>query len=101
MISEGHQVVKFEASLKERKRSRSFTMAKVTIYEIYAFLGVQFLIGYHLLPELPMCWERQSDYGFVFEIFQQVMTRERFKFISKHIACAIPVGLDEKNLRMA
>lgn len=60
----------------------------VTRHELCAFLGIQFLIGYHRLPELSMFWERQPDSGFGLGIVQQAMTRERFKFISKHIACA-------------
>jgi hypothetical protein len=73
----------------------------VTIHELYAFLGIQFLIGYHRLPELSMYWERQPDSGYGLGIVQQAMTRERFKFISKHIACARPVELDEENRMMA
>ena len=68
----------------------------ITKHELCAFLGIQFLIGYHRLPELSMFWERQPDSGFGLGIIQQAMTRERFKFISKHIACANPIELDEE-----
>ena len=47
----------------------------VTIHELYAVLGILFLIGYHRLPELSMYWERQPDSGYVLGIVQQVMTR--------------------------
>lgn len=63
----------------------------VTDHELAAFLGIQFLIGYHRLPELSMFWEQQPDTGLGLGIIQQAMTRERFKFISKHIACASPL----------
>jgi hypothetical protein len=62
----------------------------VTDHELIAFFGIQFLIGYHRLPELSMFWEQQPDTGLGLGIIQQAMTRERFKFISKHIACASP-----------
>ncbi len=62
----------------------------VTDHELAAFFGIQFLIGYHRLPELSMYWKQQPDTGLGLGIIQQVMTRERFKFISKHIACASP-----------
>lgn len=62
----------------------------VTDHELAAFFGIQFLIGYHRLPELSMFWEQQPDAGLGLGIIQQAMTRERFKFISKHIACASP-----------
>jgi len=62
----------------------------VADHELAAFLGIQFLIGYHRLPELSLFWEQQPDTGLGLGIIQQAMTRERFKFISKHIACASP-----------
>lgn len=67
----------------------------VTDHELAAFLGIQFLIGYHRLPELSMFWEQQPDSGLGLGIIQQAMTRERFKFISKHISCASPVDPEE------
>ncbi len=57
-------------------------------YKLVAFLGIQFLMGYHRLPELSMYWERQPDTGYGIGIVHKAMTRERFKFISKHLACA-------------
>jgi hypothetical protein len=48
-------------------------------YELVAFLGIQFLMGYHRLLELSMYWERQPDSGYGLIIIHQAMTRERFK----------------------
>jgi hypothetical protein len=62
----------------------------VTDQELVASFGIQFLIGYHRLPELSMFWEQQPDAGLGLGIIQQAMTRERFKFITKHRACASP-----------
>ena len=70
-------------------------------YELVAFLGIQFLMGYHRLPELSMYWERQPDTGYGLGIVHQAMTRERFKFISKHLACAYHGELDkDKQLKV-
>ena len=48
-----------------------------------------------------MYWERQPDSGYGLGIVQQAMTRERFKFISKHIACDSPLELDMEDRMMA
>jgi hypothetical protein len=64
-------------------------------YELVAFLGIQFLMGYHRLPELSMYWERQPNTGYGLGIVHQAMTRERFKFISKLLACADHGELDK------
>jgi hypothetical protein len=70
-------------------------------YELVAFLGIQFLMGYHRLPELSMYWERQPNTGYGLGIVHQAMTRERFKFISKHFACADHCELDkDKQLKV-
>ena len=57
--------------------------------ELISFLGIQFLISYHRLPELSMFWEQQPDAGLGLGIVQQSMTRDRFRFISKYLAVAI------------
>jgi hypothetical protein len=58
-------------------------------------------MGYHRLPELLMYWERQPDTGYGLGIVHQAMTRERFKFISKHLACADHGELDkDKQLKV-
>jgi hypothetical protein len=50
-----------------------------------AVLGIQFLMGYYRLPELRLYWERQPNSGYGLGIVNQAMTRERFKFILKHL----------------
>lgn len=50
--------------------------------ELLSFLGLNFLMGYHRLSELEHYWEMKSDTGVRLGLFQQSMTRGRFKFIS-------------------
>ena len=71
-----------------RQSSEMLPGGLVDRYELVAFLGIHFLMGYHRLAELSMYWERQPDTGYGLGIVHQATTRERFKFISKHLACA-------------
>jgi hypothetical protein len=52
-------------------------------------------MGYHELQELSMYWERQPDSGYGLGIVHQAITRERFKFISKLLACVDHGELDK------
>jgi hypothetical protein len=61
-----------------RQSSEMLPGGLVDRYELVAFLGIQFLMGYHRLPELSMYWERQPDTGYGLGIVHQAMTRERF-----------------------
>jgi hypothetical protein len=65
----------------------------VTEAELLSFLGLNFLMGYHRLPKLEHYWEMKPDTGFGLGLFQQSMTRERFKFISKHITITSPAEI--------
>ncbi len=67
----------------------------VTEAELLSFLGLNFLMGYHRLPELEHYWEMKPDTGL--GLFQQSMTRERFKLISKHIALTSPAEIEEND----
>ena len=67
----------------------------VTEAELLSFLGLNFLMGFHRLPELEHYWESKPDTGL--GLFQQSMTRERFKFISKQIAITSPAEIEENN----
>lgn len=75
----------------------------VTGGELVSFLGIQFIMGYHRLPKLHLFWEQQPDSGLFDDlgIIQQTMTRERYKFISKHITCgspsSSPVDIEEEH----
>ena len=61
----------------------------VTMNELVTFLGIQMLIGYHRLPELSIYWEQQPDSGNALGIIQQMMTRERFRFLVLFIVFSI------------
>jgi hypothetical protein len=65
----------------------------VTQAELLTFLGL--LMGYHYLPELSLYWAQDPDLGL--GIVQQSMTRDRFKFISKHVAITSPEDLSISN----
>ncbi len=67
----------------------------VTEAELLSFLGLHFLMGYHGLPQLEHYWEMSPDNGL--GLFQQPMTQERFKFVSKHIAITSPAGIEEND----
>jgi hypothetical protein len=54
-------------------------------------------MGYHRLPELEHYWEMKPDTGFGLGLFPQAMTRDRFKFISKHIAITSPAEIEEND----
>ncbi len=60
-----------------RQSSEMLPGGLVDKYELVAFLGIQFLMGYHRLPELSMYWERQPDTGYGLGIVHQAMTHER------------------------
>jgi hypothetical protein len=90
-----HHLGDLEADQKGGNLAKCFLKGLIDRYELVAFLGIQFLMGYHRLPELSMYWERQLDSGYCLEIVHQAMTRERFKFISKHLACADHGELDK------
>ena len=49
------------------------------------------------MPELEHYWEIEPDTGFGLGLFPQSMTRERFKFISKHIAITSPAEIEEND----
>ena len=59
--------------------------------ELLSFLGLNMLMGYHHLPELSLYWWQEPDLGL--GIVRQSMTRERFKFISKHLSVTSPEEL--------
>jgi hypothetical protein len=65
--------------------------------ELLSFLSLNFLMGYHRLPELEYYWEMKPDTGFGLGLFPQSMTRERLKFISKHIVITSPAEIEEKD----
>ena len=60
----------------------------VTQAELLKFLGLNMLMGYHYLPDLSLYWAQDPDLGL--GIVQQSMTRDRFKFISKHLVITSP-----------
>jgi hypothetical protein len=67
---------------------------------------IQMPISYHRLAEISMYWEQQLDSGNALGIIQQVMTRERFQFIStpfnlsKHLACSWQADAEESFRRL-
>ena len=67
----------------------------VTQAELLSFLGLNMLMGYHYLPELSLYWAQDPDLGL--RIVQQSMTRDRFKFILKHVAITSPEELSISN----
>jgi hypothetical protein len=69
----------------------------VTKAELLAFLGLNCLMGYHRLPEIEHYWEDKPDTGSGLGLFQQAMTRDRFKFISTHIAITSPAEIEEND----
>jgi hypothetical protein len=84
-----------------RQSSEMLPGGLVDRYELVAFLGIQFLMGYNRLTELLLYWNRQPDSGYGLGIVHQAMTRERLKFILKHLACADHGELDnDKQLRV-
>jgi hypothetical protein len=96
-----HHLGDLEADKKGGSLAKCFLEILVDRYELVAFLGIQFLVGYHRLPELSIHWERQPDTGYGLGIVHQAITRERFKFISKHLACADHCELDkDKQLKV-
>jgi hypothetical protein len=69
----------------------------VTRPELLSFLGLNFLMGYHRLPEIELYWEMKPDTGSGLGLFPQAMTRDRFKFITAHIAIASPAEIEEND----
>ena len=69
----------------------------VTQAESLSFLGLNFLMGYHRLLKLEHYWEMKPGTGFRLGLFQQSVTRERLKFISKHIAMTSPAEMEEND----
>jgi hypothetical protein len=67
----------------------------VTQAGLLTFLGLNMLMGYHYLAELSLYWAQDPDLGL--GIVQQSMTRDRFKFISKHVAITSPEDLSISN----
>ncbi|GFY40736.1 piggyBac transposable element-derived protein 3 [Trichonephila inaurata madagascariensis] len=52
----------------------------ITVNEIYGFIGLQFLFGYHKLPRNHLYWSLDVDTSV--NVVQQTMTRNRYHTIS-------------------
>jgi hypothetical protein len=72
----------------------------VTMDELVTLLGIQMLISYRRLPELSMYWEQQPGSGNELGIIQQVLKRERFRLISRHLACSRQTDPEESFRRL-
>ena len=64
----------------ERYAAQNGKTFEVSMDELRAFIGVNFVIGYHKLPKLRSYWETGSP-SFSVNFVANVMTRGRFKEI--------------------
>ena len=74
------QHLKLESERYAAQNGRTF---KVSIDEIRAFIGINFVMGYHKLPTLRSYWETSASMTVSF--IANVMTRERFKEILSNL----------------
>ena len=63
----------------ERYAARNEKTFELSMDELRAFVGVNFVMGYHKLPKLRSYWKTGSPYLSV-NFVANVMTRERFHF---------------------
>ena len=96
-----HSVPKPKRNLKPV--SREFANVPddiVTMDGLVTFMVIHMLISYNRLPELSMYWKQQPDSGNELGVIQQVMTHERFRFISRHLACSRQADAEESFRRL-
>jgi hypothetical protein len=96
-----HSVPKPKRNLKPVSREFANVPDDImTMDKLVTFLGTQMLISYGRLPELSMYWEQKLDSGNALGIIQQEMTLERFRFISRHLACSRQADVEESFRRL-
>ncbi|KAJ8936520.1 hypothetical protein NQ318_022608 [Aromia moschata] len=57
----------------------------LTIEELLAFIGINFLMAYHRLPAWKQYWNTSEDLGL--PVVADCMTRNRFEEILKYLHC--------------
>jgi hypothetical protein len=96
-----HSVPKPKRNLKPVSREFSNVPDDiVTMDGLVTFMVIHMLISYNRLPELSMYWKQQPDSGNELGVIQQVMTHERFRFITRHLACSRQADPEESFRRL-
>lgn len=70
----------YETNLKSVQEGKP---CSVTLEELYAFLGINIVMGYHPLPSLMLYWHSGEDLGI--KSIQECMSRDRFKTILRYL----------------
>lgn len=67
----------------------------VTREDIYRFIGILILSGYHVVPQIGMYWSSKSDLGL--PIVQQAMARNKFTTIKANLHLADNMNIDSED----
>jgi hypothetical protein len=87
--------VTFQSNLYATQNNKTLNLKE---HELLAFIGINFLMGYHVLPSWKDYWNTSADLNV--PIIVQTMPRNRFEEILRFLHCndntAIPVGCVDK-----
>ena len=87
-----HHVVEHSIIYAQQKNNHSFVLSKD---DIYKFVGITILTGYHSLPQQQLYWSKAEDVSV--PIVSKCMSRNRFNEIKRFLHCCDNTKLDTKD----
>lgn len=76
MLSPAVENIVFQSNLYATQRNKTLNLKA---HEFFAFVGINFFMGYHKLPSWRHYWSTSEDLGI--SVVRQTMSRDRFDFI--------------------
>lgn len=76
-------------------RTQKENLGNISLGEMYVFLGINIIMGYHRLPSLPYYWMTGDDTGVC--AVKRAMARDRFLYILSNLHVNDNAKLDKKD----